>query len=147
MAQWPYHKLSNTYKQNRVQSVLFLCSVKWSTITQTHTLKHTHCQSGYQRSTPCVSATPGFCFLHGLRWQWGFPFSVTHVERWYVWILNRMPQRIPNCEHGVVAVVVGEFIFTFILPWVHLGCTLTKAYSWAVKWETPHFSAFGDASQ
>lgn len=77
-----------------------------------HTHRHTLCLSRYQKSTPCVSVTPGFCFLHGPRWQRGFPFSGTHVERWYVWILNRTPQRIPNWEHGVV-VVGGRIIFTF----------------------------------
>lgn len=103
------HIFSNTLKQ-KAQWMLPLCPGKFATVIRTHT----HSRSHYQKSTPGVSVTPGFCFLHGLWWQWGFPFSGTHVERWYVWILNRTPQRIPNWEHGVV--LGASFIFTFILP-------------------------------
>lgn len=85
------------------------CSAVIQTHNQTH--KHTHHLPGYQKSPACVSVTPGFCFLHGLQWQWGFPFSVTHVERWYVWMMNRTPQRIPNWEHVMVVRVGRSFIF------------------------------------
>lgn len=67
--------------------MLPLCFGKFSAVIQTHRHTHTdahtqtHRLSRYQKSTPYGSVTPGFCFLHGLRWQWGFPFSGTHVER------------------------------------------------------------------
>ena len=93
---------------SRRNSECYLCA----SLSYEHT--HTHCLGHYQKGTPCASVPPGFCFLHGLRWRWGFPFSGTHVERWYVWMLNRTPQRIPNWEHGVVGVVGGSFIFTFL---------------------------------
>lgn len=86
--------------------------------TEIHTFLHSH----YEKGTPCVSVAPGFCFLHGLWWQWVFLLSCTHVKRWYVWILNRMPQRIPNWEHGVV--MVGRSLF--LLPVVPRGVFATR---------------------
>lgn len=52
--------------------------------------------TGYLKRPPCVSVTPGFCFLRALPGPRAFPLSAAHVERWYVWILNGTPQRIPN---------------------------------------------------
>lgn len=106
----PCHIFSKTQKQ-KLQWMLPLCSGKSSAVLQTH--RHGHVAWVAIKGALCSSVTPGFCFLHGLRRQRAFPFSGTHVERWYVWILNRMPQRIPNWEHGVA--VVGEFYFYFLL--------------------------------
>lgn len=96
-------------------------------VLRCHMNTDTHHPSRFQKSTPCVIVTPGFCFLHAYRGPRGFPFTGTHVERWYVWKLNRTPQRIPNWEHEVM-VVDGRFIFTFYSAKRYLRHTSTVVY-------------------
>lgn len=98
------HIFSNAYEQTALW-MLPLCFGKVSTVTITHT--HTHARSERRSNEHSLRE----CYTWFLFSPWtamavGFPFSGTHVERSYVWILNRKPQRIPNWEHSVMLMEV-----------------------------------------
>lgn len=92
------HALSHfPIRAGRMRRQCSLCDLETTVLrihTQTHA--HTHQLTRYQKSPPCVSVPPGCCFLRRLQRQWASLFSAAHVERWYVSMLNRTPQRIPN---------------------------------------------------
>lgn len=108
-----WHAVSHIFQYLEVEltvNVTFVFRQVLCCLSQTHTQKCIRSLSGYEKSTLCECYT-WFLFSPRAATAVAFLFSGTHVERWYVWILNRTPQRIPNWEHGVV--VGGSFIFTF----------------------------------
>lgn len=84
-------------RPSRMHRQCSLCDLETTVLrTHTQTHAHTHQLARYQKSPRRVRVTPGFCFLRRLQRHWVSLFSAAHVERWYVLMLNRTQQRIPN---------------------------------------------------
>lgn len=107
-----WHALSHIFQYLWADGTVNVTFVFWQGL---HCHFNTHPHARTYRAT--IKWALPVCYTWFLFSLWtvmavGFPFSGTHVERWYVWILNRKPQRIPNWEHWVMLVEVLFLLFT-----------------------------------